>query len=120
MYEDLQKLPPRARPKMICLFPQGLVFFQSWRTLRWFLLMLVPVLVSAGASWARLQDGGLVIVVGLVGVAVASILFVELCSGMASSNWGTHFRSKEPGRYWAQVLFIALFYLMVSCMGFWG
>jgi hypothetical protein len=82
---------------MICLFPQGLVFFQSWRTLRWFLLMLVPVLVSAGASWARLQDGGLVIVVGLVGVAVASILFVELCSGMASSNWGTHFRSKLLG-----------------------
>ena len=82
--------------------------------------MVTPIIASASALWFRKQETGFVLLLGLIGVTVTAFLFVFLCSGIASSNWGTHFRRREPVRYWLQVVVIAAAYIFVSLIGYFG
>jgi uncharacterized membrane protein YeaQ/YmgE (transglycosylase-associated protein family) len=118
MHEHLKEIPVAHRPKMVSLFPWGAPYFRAWRLLRWFLALLLPVTGSAVSLWFRKHGIGVSVFVGLVGAYVAACLFVALCSGMASSNWGTHFRQTEPTQYWLQVAVIGVVYLGLSCVGF--
>lgn len=116
MYESLKDMPVARRPKSLELFPWGTPYFRAWRFLRWYLALLLPLAASAAALWlARGPVQSLVVFFG--GALVAAALFVEVCSGMASSNWGTHFRQSEPVRYWLQVAVTAVGYLFLSCAG---
>src|SRR6185436_14062302 len=105
MHEHLKDLPVAERPKMVSLFPWGASYFRAWRSLRWFLGLLLPVAGSAVSLWYH-QHG--------IGVS----LIVALDSGMASSNWGTHFRQSEPRQYWLQVTVVGVVYLGLSCVGY--
>lgn len=120
MHENLKDIPTAERPKMLPLFPWGAPYFRAWHSLRWFLLMVTPIIASTSTLWFRKQETGLVLFLGLIGAAVTAFLFVALCSGMASSNWGTHFRRGEPVRYWLQVVVIAAAYIFVSLIGYFG
>ena len=116
MRDEWQNVPCADRPRLP-LFPAGLAFFKTWKTLRWFLLLLLPVLSSAAAA---LRQRGLFAATGvlLLGLVVAAVLFVQLCSGVSSSNWGTFYRRREPARYWFAVGWVALFYLGLSVIGY--
>lgn len=109
------------------LFPRGLIYFHRWKTLRWFLILVIPVIVCAADVYLHrhiLWESALVL---LFGVAAASALFVELVSGIASSKQsdmhgifleGTFSRSRNPILYWIQIGFTASLYLFVIVMGF--
>lgn len=103
---------------MIGLFPRTAPYFQEWRTLRWFLLLSLPPLVSGVSFWLRRHQAGGAIFFGFVGVAMDAYLFTALCSGMTSSNWGTYFRDREPIRYWFEVVLLAAVYLALPAVGF--
>ncbi|MEO5915016.1 MAG: hypothetical protein ABIS50_12350 [Luteolibacter sp.] len=118
MHEELKDIPVAQRPKMVSLFPWGTSYFREWHSLRWFLALLVPVTASAVSFWFRKHGIGTSISIGLVGAYFAACLFVALCSGMASSNWGTYFRQSEPTQYWIQVAVIGMVYLVFSGVGF--
>jgi hypothetical protein len=118
MHEHLKSIPVEHRPKMISLFPAGACYFRTWQTFRWFLVLLWPVASSVASIYVRKHAIGVVILVGLTGVFVAATLFVDLCSGMASSNWGTYFRETEPRRYWSQVAIVAGIYGALSSAGY--
>ena len=120
MHEHLKEIPVERRPKMLPLLPGGASYFRVWRSLRWFLVLLVPVAGSAVSLWSRKHGIGLSLIVGVLGIFVAASLFVDLCSGMTSSNWGTYFRQTEPKRYWLQVAVVAFFYLAISCAGYFA
>jgi hypothetical protein len=118
MSNDWRNTPCGNRPRRLPLFPHGLVYFGVWRTLRWFLLLVMPLLTSAGAAYIR--GRGLATAVGilLLGVGVAVGLFVDLCSGMSSSNCGTFYRGQEPAEFWLAVVFCGLFYLVLVFVGY--
>ena len=118
MHEHLKDMPVAERPKMVSLFPWGASYFRAWRSLRWFLALLLPVAGSAVSLWYHRHGIGVSLFVGLVGAYVAACLFVALCFGMASSNWGTHFRQSEPRQYWSQVTVEGVVYLGLSCVGY--
>lgn len=117
MHEHLKDIPAAERPKMVSLFPWGASCFRAWRSVRWFVGLLLPVAASAVSLWYRQHGLGVSLFVGLVGAYVAACLFVALCSGMASSNWGTYFREREPRQYWLQVVIAGVVYLALACIG---
>lgn len=105
---------------MVALFPRGARYFRAWRSLRWFLGLLFPVAGSAVSLWYHQHGVGVSLFFFFVGAYVAACLFVALCSGMASSNWGTHFRQSEPSQYWMQTSFIGAVYLVSVCLGYFA
>lgn len=115
-HESLKDVPVARRPKTLALFPWRTPYFRSWHFLRWFLMLLLPLVANAVAFWSRGPAQSLLVFFG--GALVAAALFVQLCSGMVSSNWGTHFRQSEPVRYWLQVSVAAAAYLLLSCSGY--
>jgi hypothetical protein len=120
MTKDWRNEPCGSRPRRIPLFPRGLAYFRTWRTLRWFLVLMLPLLCSAGAACVHgrglLMAGGIL----LLGTTFAGALFVDLCSRMSSSNWGTFYRGREPARFWITVVWCSLFYLVMAVSGYWG
>lgn len=120
MHDNLRSLPCERRPKSIPVFPPGWAYFRSWRTCRWFLLLLTPVVASVVAAVVRDRPWPGAGVLGMLGLAVASALFVTLLSGMSSSNWGTYCRTREPVRYWLDVAILGAAYLGLALAGyFW-
>lgn len=117
MHQHLKNVPVAERPTMVALFPWGAPYFTRWRSLRWFLALLLPVAGIAASLWSHRHERGLSLFVGLGGIYVAACLFVALFSGMASSNWGTHFRHSEPRQYWLQVAVVGIVYLILCCVG---
>ena len=120
MHDYLKDIPVTERPKMVPLFPSGASCFRAWRSLRWFLALLLPITGSAVAYWLRKHEIGFILFICIVGALVAACLFVALCSGMASSNWGTHFRQTEPIRYWLQIVVMGIAYVGISCAGYFA
>lgn len=118
MSNDLEDTPCSQRPRCVSLFASALVLFLTWRTLRWFLLLVPPLLCSAAAAHLRGRTWGESLGLLLIGLGFAAAMFVELSSGMSSSNWGTFFRRREPVRYWISVGFTALCYLAISLVGY--
>ncbi len=120
MHEQLDHVPSDQRPRMIGALPRGASYFRRWRSLRWFLLLLVPPSASAYAFWTHGQTVWEAAGFLLLGVAPASLLFVFLCSGMSSSNTGTYFRHREPVRFWAEVAILIAVYIAISCCGYFA
>ena len=117
MYQELRGMPVADRPRMLPLFPWGTPYFRRWRTLRWFLVVLAPVLASAFQLWRHQHGVGVAVFFGVVGGWLAACLFVTLASGMSSSSWGTYFRQTEAAEYWMQTGFIGVVYLGAACLG---
>ncbi|MGH7174705.1 MAG: hypothetical protein ACRELG_30945 [Gemmataceae bacterium] len=120
MSDDWQDTPCASRPQRLPLFPEGFKFFKAWRTFRWFLLLLLALLSSVAVAYLRGRRLGEAVGLLLLGVGFAAVLFVEVCSGMSSSNWGTFYRRREPVEYWIVVGLTALVYLMFSIFGYIG
>jgi hypothetical protein len=118
--DRLHNMSPDGRRQSLAIVTRGLVYFRHGRTARWLGRLLSPVCASAVAGSARGWDLGLSAIVLLLGVAVASLLFVTLCSGVESSNWGTYDRRSEPIRYWLHVSIIGLAYLGLTFAGWFG
>jgi hypothetical protein len=112
----LEDLPPASRPKMIPLFPEGFIYFRRWKSLRWWLLTMAPIVASAASAFYRrsLMGGSMVLVIGF---AFGTAGFLTLCMGRSSSNWGTYFRSREPARYSADILIVFAGYLAMAVAG---
>jgi hypothetical protein len=79
---------------------------------------MLPLIPSAAAAY--LNGFGLFNSIGLflLGMGFAILIFVALCSGMESSNWGTNYRATEPIRFWIGVAFLFLFYILFSIAGY--
>jgi hypothetical protein len=116
--ENLDQLPVKQRPKMIPMFPRGIVHFRDWRSLRWFLVLTIPVFLSTGTTYWRGHTLVHAAVFGLFGMMSATWLFIDLSSGMSSSNHGTFFRRREPIQYWCVIGAVAAFYLCFIVVGF--
>jgi hypothetical protein len=81
-------------------------YFTGRKRITWFVLASVPGVLSA--IWNAAISRWMWAMIGLVLTEVMVLVgFTTICSGMASSNWGTYFRASEPGRYWTEVLIIA-------------
>jgi hypothetical protein len=96
------------------------MYFAAWRRLRWFLLLVLPMLCSTSAVYIRGRGMVAAACSVVLGVAVAAALFVELCSGMSSSNWGTFYRRREPVRFWLAIAWWGLCYLVIAFVGYVG
>lgn len=112
---DWRDIPVSQRPRNL-QFPFG-IYFKTWQYLRWYLLLLLPVIFGMVAVWIRRE--GLFRTVGtfVLGAGVALALFITLCSRIQTSNWGTYFRSTEPVRYWLGVAVAAGFYVLFGVVG---
>lgn len=101
---------------MLSLFRHGTIYFRRWHSLRWFLLLMMPIVASAGAVLIRRQGVMPAGVVFATGTAVAVAIFMILATGEASTNTGTYFRHTEPRRYWllVGVLFVSYFFVSVG------
>lgn len=120
MDEDLRSVPAERRPRFIPVFPRGWGYLRVWRTARWFLALLVPVALSAAAAVVRGRPWWEAGILAVLGLAVASVLFVTALSGMSSSNTGTYFRDREPVRFWGDVAVVGTAYLGIAVAGyFW-
>lgn len=114
-YDYLKDVPVRSRPKMLSVW--GKAFFTDSKRVRWLVLASFPGVASA--IWNAILSRWVWALFGLVLSQVLVLIgFTTICSGMASSNWGTYFRSSEPGRYWAEVVFIVGAYAFVMT-GMW-
>jgi len=113
-----EEMPPAERPRMLSLFPDGTLYFRRWQSLRWFLLLLAPILASAAAVLYRGEGLPPALVVLVGGSAVAIVLFDVVASGRSSSNWGAYYRRTEPGRFWLSVGVFALGYLLLCTAGY--
>ena len=115
-YDHFRCLPVEARPKMIAIW--GGEYFTDGRRLKWFLLASAPGLASAitNVVWSSRWKWAIAGMIGTEWLVVAA--FTALCSGMASSNWGTYFRISEPIRFWTHVGFMGLAYTLVMA-GMW-
>ncbi len=92
-------------------------FFTDCRRVRWLVLASLPGVASA--IWNAVLSRWIWALFGLVLTeALVLVGFTTLCSGMASSNWGTYFRASEPVRYWTDVVIIAGFYAF-AMTGMW-
>jgi hypothetical protein len=130
---------PRAGPKLDCFMkrerkPKASVrviegppqpstlsrwaHFREWQTLRWFLALLLPPAFSL--VWNACQKGllGSSLLFFFFAAALAAILFTELCSGIAESNWGRFPRKTDPGMYWFSVFWTFVFYVVFSIAPF--
>jgi hypothetical protein len=76
------------------------------------------VLASAGAAFVRGRNAAGTVVL-VFGGTISVVLFVDLLSGIASSNIGTYLRRTEPVRYWISVAVVTLVYLALSIAGYW-
>jgi hypothetical protein len=119
MSDDWENTPCADRPRLP-VFPSGLRFFGAWRTVRWFLLLILPVFTSAAGAYLRGRGAGSAVGLLLMGVGWAGMLFVTFCSEVSSSNHGTFYRRREPIRYWLTVGSFGLFYLLFSVVGYFG
>lgn len=99
MQDDLEYTPCEQRPRLIPVLPGALPSFRSWPSLRWFLLLQLPVVGSATASLMRGRPIGGAAMIILLGLATSTCLFAAICSRISSSNVGTYFRSREPIRF---------------------
>jgi hypothetical protein len=79
---------------------------------------MVPLVQSVVGAVLRDQIGS-AFGVGIMGLAVTSLLFVQLASGASSSNWGTYFRSREPIRYWLDVAILSIAYVGICFAGWY-
>lgn len=113
-----EAMPPAERPRMLPLFPDGTRHFRRWPSLRWFLLLMAPILASAAAVLVRGEGLLPAAVVLVIGSAVAVVLFDVVTTGRSSSNCGTYYRRTEPWRFWLSVGVIALGYLLLSTAGY--
>jgi hypothetical protein len=118
MHDHLRSMPCERRPKSIPIFPHGWAYFRAWRTARWFLVLLVPIAASATATVVRGRLWWVAGLVAVLGLAVTSVLFVTIQSGMSSSNVGTYFRDREPVRFWADVVIFGAAYLGLAVAGY--
>jgi len=91
------------------VFPAGVVYFRRWKTLRWFVLLILPVLASIAMVIVRGQYAAAVALLLLHGLMTV-LLFVILSSGAASSTAGNFERHKTPIRYWLSVGAVAFWY----------
>jgi hypothetical protein len=114
--DELEFVPCEDRPHNILTFPRGLPYSRRWTTLRLYLLMLAPILLSAGL--ASLQNLMLALIVVLTGAGTAAGLLVTVSSGVASTNTGTYLQSREPVRYWLNVLILVAAYVFLSSVGY--
>ena len=116
-FEGLDDIPVRERPRSLTM--SGDRYFRQWKTVRWFVLLMIPVAASGAAGFVRDGTflGGAMLAMG---TAVAYLLFLTLCSGGVSSNTGTYFRSTEPIRYWLNVIALAVAYLFPCLAGWFG
>jgi hypothetical protein len=102
---------------MLSQWTLGAPSLRKWRTARWFVVLLIPVMASCIAAIARNLPAVAPIFVVLFGTAVAFFLFAAIASGVESSNWGTYFRSREPVRFWIGVAISAIIYASISSAG---
>ena len=117
-HKQIRNMPVSKRPTMIPLFPTGARYFQSWRSVRWFILMLIPIWSSAIAAAVRKQSIMMMILICLIGSGFTAILFVSYCSEMISSNLGTYFKKTEPIRYWLQIIVLVIIYAAFAIAGY--
>jgi NADH:ubiquinone oxidoreductase subunit 6 (subunit J) len=81
--------------------------------------MLVPVSASVIVSIIRGAQLIPVVVIALMGIAVAFCLFATIASGVTSSHRWTFFRQREPVRFWIGVVILALWYILM-CISGWA
>ena len=78
---DWKAVPVSQRPRRLSIFPRGLAYFKSWRSLRWFLLLLLPWLPNSIAAYLRgfgpFNSIGLFLVGAVVGGMEATARFEE-------------------------------------------
>ncbi len=119
MIDEWKNMPCASRPR-IPVFPRGLAFFRLWKTVRWFLLLVFPMVASAASMYLRRRSLGATVGLLVIDTCFASVLFVDLCSGTSSSNWGNYCRRREPVRYWLVTGWLGLFYLACLIAGYMG
>ena len=117
MLEDLEKLRPGDRPRSIPMWTIAAPHLRRWRTARWFVALLVPVMAAVITSIVRGQQPIVSICVALIGAGTAFGIFAELSTGVGSSNWGTYFRKREPVWFWLGVVPIVVGYLFICAIG---
>ena len=114
-YDYLKDVPVRSRPRMLSVWDTA--FFTDSKRVSWLVLASAPGVLSA--IWNATSSRWAWALFGFVASQFLVLIgFTTICSGMASSNWGTYFRSSEPGRYWAAVVVIACAYAFVMT-GMW-
>jgi hypothetical protein len=100
-------------------FPSALACFATRRILWWFLLLLLPPLGSAGAIYFH-RGLATALFFFLMEVLLTSFLFLELRTGVSSSNWGTFDRRMQPVKYRLSVGWTIVFYIGFSIVGYAG
>ncbi len=112
----VEDIPLPLRPELE-VFPRGWEYFRHWRTLRWYLLLLILPTTGFLAAWwrGRIVAGSILFVVGIV---IGAVAFVFLNSGISSSSGGTHTRVREPVRYWADVVLLLALAIAIAIAGF--
>ncbi len=97
------------------LFPRGRVVFKTWRMLRWFLLLLVPVVANALVLWLYRGRPGVAAFLFLFGDVLALDLVLSLFSGRTSNTGRTFDRRTSPLDYWITIALIILAFLAMGC-----
>jgi hypothetical protein len=116
------------RDRFVPLFPRGMRYLREWRTLGGFLVLVVPVVVSAAGCFRFTKVLLASAAVMVFGLGFAFALIVEIASGIASDSGsgasegglflhGTATRDRSPFAYWFQVLSTAIAYLAIVVTG---
>jgi hypothetical protein len=114
-YDYLKHMPVKSRPKMLSAWEKS--YFTDGKHITCLVLASAPGVVSA--IWNAALSRWIWAMFGLILTeALVLVGFTTICSGMASSNWGTYFRASEPMRYWTDVVIIAGFYAF-AMTGMW-
>jgi hypothetical protein len=117
MLDNLESLPCKDRPRMLSQSTLGAPSLRKWRTARWLVVALIPVMASCVAASARNLPAVAPIFIALFGTGIAFSLFATIASGVESTNWGTYFRSRERVRFWIGVATNVIIYAAVSIAG---
>jgi hypothetical protein len=115
-YEYLRKTPPGERPKFFRL--SGKNCFADRKYLLSFLLCSVPGAVSFAWNAAVLYRWKQALLGFVISEFCLVAIFDQLCSGVASSNWGTYFRKTEPIRFWMNIIVLICAYIFILS-GIW-
>ena len=118
MDESLQNVPCKERPRKIAALPGGWIYFRTWRSLRWFLVLSVPPIASSVFVWMNGHGFWQAFGCWILCFALSISLFVSLSSGMSSSNLGTYFRKTEPVRYWVEITVMSVVYCALCSVGY--
>ena len=118
MYEFLRSIPPERRRNFLPFVPRGWAFFRRWRSVRWFVALLVPVVASAVVALDRGRAWWEADMLAVLGLAVTLGLFVTLSSGISVSNTGTYLRWWEPVRFWWDVAVLVAAYVGIALGGY--